>query len=474
MIDQRTSGTVRGMRLVLGVGLALVWICGCSGSELARKDEELKGLAERWQRSEAARVTLTAEKARLAETLKDRESLLASAKQACEASNEALRKRTAEAAERATALKRLEEKTYDLEMSYETLSTRIKELKGEVEERTAALGKSKKVLGDLGEQMRANEQNYTKNLADQAGKTEEARAETARMRTLAENLDAEGQKLKAKNLQLEKDAVQIPDLKAHIGTLTGAKESLEGQVAKAAKDIQALERQVTSIQAAAKAAGTDIPMNVASLSDWEVLKRMGADRWERARRGTVAGDQVDILMGAVALTVAFLLIAWIGASVSALRRGRKVRWLRAAQTAAAAVPLEPIPLDEDLRLPAVGDEAAGMQSDAEDLQDAVPSSEGAAEASGVIEGWESECGSEALPEATEQMEPVFAQGEGEEEDVGSTQVITPPLRAQAKAGSAVRRSPAPSPAGAKPAKDDALIGELRDVINKKFDELLKQ
>ncbi|HNS00166.1 MAG TPA: hypothetical protein PKJ06_12480, partial [Planctomycetota bacterium] len=52
-------------------------------------------------------------------------------------------------------------------------------------------------------------------------------------------------------------------------------------------------------------------------------------------------------------------------------------------------------------------------------------------------------------------------------------VAAAPRGAPAPAPAGGRTRPAPASPPACQLKDDALIGELRDVINKKFDELLK-
>ena len=101
----------RVRRLAWVTAIVLAWACGCSQSELARKDEKIKTLSESWQQSEAARVALRDEKTCLAETLKARESALAAVSQAYKKTAAELARRTAEAAERADALARAEDKS---------------------------------------------------------------------------------------------------------------------------------------------------------------------------------------------------------------------------------------------------------------------------------------------------------------------------------------------------------------------------
>jgi len=448
MKKPENHGVTRVRRLAWVTAIVLAWACGCSQSELARKDEKIKTLSESWQQSEAARVALRDEKTCLAETLKARESALAAVSQAYKKTAAELERRTAEAAERADALARAEDKSYDLEMSYETLCERINELKRDLEERNGRIGALKQAGAELENARRVDAEKAARTLADQTAQTAAAQAETDRMRSLAESLEAERVKLRARNAQLEREAVQIPDLKAQIAALANAKASLEAQLAKAGEDVEMLHRRAAGIKAAAEAAGTNLAVADSAFSDWEVLKRMAANRWERARKGSFAGDTVDWVIVGVCGAVLFMFTLSFAALVIAGRRGRRV-----ARFAVEDSPTKVINrgFAEDAIEDAIEDDLALSDGPAEeDLQPA--------------------------PRAT--------LDEAAEEESAAESFLNAPAHELHAVAAAPRGAPAPAPAGGRtrpapaspPAcqlKDDALIGELRDVINKKFDELLK-
>ncbi len=438
-------GVARARRLVWGAGVVLAWACGCSQSELARKDDEIKLLTQRWQQCETARATLWVEKTRLGETLKARESALASLTRAYETAGKELAQRTDEVAASAAALKRVEEKSYDLEMSYETLNERINELAHDIEERNGRIAGLKQATADLEEKMRVGAEEAARTLADQTAKTESARAETGRMRSLAESLDAEGKKLKSKNAQLEREAAQIPELKAQIAALTGAKGNLEAQLVDADKNVELFQRQAAGIKAAAEAAGTAIPVGMTGFSDWEVLKRMAANRWDRARKGSFTGDPVDWVIAGVAGVTLLVLALWAGAIARVLRRGRRITSRAAAENPApvADESLDAEPMEDDLALPDAPP-ADGQEYVPEECLDVAGEEEAAAESVLAFEG-----------------------AQAPEIDGDDAAMRGDPVPA------AERAAPAKGTQPARQIKDEAMIGELRDVINKKFDELLK-
>lgn len=445
MRNPGNHGVARVRRLAWGAAFVLAWACGCSQSELARKDDEIKTVTQLWQQSETARAALWVEKTRLAETLKARESALAAALQACEKAGKELAQRTAEVAEWANAVKRAEDKSYDLEMSYETLSERINELTRDIEERNGRIAALKQAGTELENTMRVNAEDAARTLADQTAKTEAAHAETGRMRSLAESLDAEGKKLKAKNAQLEREAVQIPELKTQIAALASAKGSLETRLAKAGSDVELFQRQAAGIKAAAEAAGTSIAVGETGFSDWEVLKRMAANRWERARKGSFAGDTVDWVIAGACGAMLLMLALWIAAVASAVRRGRRI-----ARTAVDESPTKVIketfdeePIEDDLALPDAP-AADDREPVPEEYLDAAGEEEAAAESVMALD---------AAPEHELHGGDAIARGD--------------PVPA------AERAAPAKGTQPTRQLRDDAMIGELRDVINKKFDELLK-
>ena len=522
---------------------ALAATLGCADTELLKKDQEIKALTQKWQQSASQLSEVTSETAVLSERLAAAERSGKTLEASLEQGRRELTRQTAARGEFEAAITRLRERNYDLEMTYETLSERVRDLRAQVEERNGRVAKARDVIAELNEKMRQAEDAAAKALAAERDTVQKHRTDLEEARRVAGRLETEVAQLTQRTAVLEKDVAQMAALRQEVAALTQSEKALKARLSHADGVVRDLRRNLAGVTAAAQAAGTALPAGLDTPTDWTLIERMLAHRWERAKQGEFAGDTVDWVLAGTAGGTLILVLVTLVSMMRAVRRGRELRRWKAGvagtgdpQEESGTVAVEAaFPGDAEEGFEDATGEAEEYADDllqADDLCDddgqagpapvqaapqparrvsrpaSVASAMGRArsaspapwradaaelfddESAGAEALWPSETpeamqasSSSQVDDAPAAVTEVLGSGRGarrsaplpprHEEDFSSTQVIEGAFDLD-DARPAPPSGGASTPAGAARKKGDDLLGDLRDVINKKFEELLNE
>jgi len=494
----------RFLKSITVIGVAgLLMIAGCANGELARKEKELADLGARWRRAERELAKSLSRISKLRKELAQAKSTAEKTQEALNRSTEALKKSQVEQARLAAKMKGLEEKNYDLEMAYGNLTEQVNELKKRVAEETAKLERAKQVILKGKEEIRDLEGKHARAL-DQAHKeTEAARSEARKLKGALSALEGKVKELKGQLAFLEKEAAAVPGLRQEANRLKIERSKLKFLNEKAATELKTLRGQLADLAEVAQAAGVAIPSSIEAPEDWDVMRRMAQKRFRQFLAGKPQGDTVDmILFGTVALLFVLFLVAGL-TTVSALRSKRKLRAVLSGGDLEEEESEEVMEEEEEEYYEDEDQSRGGGAEEEYDEEEVPPQAVEDASARGtkrrtVWKEGETEPPrrpvrvtespkTAAAPTVSIPASGSAAEGEDTADDHEMTEVLAPIAadrpelrpgpaagrpegRSAAAAGSGDAEAKKPSPKGK---EDDDLLGDLRQMINKKFDELLE-
>ncbi len=488
--------------VLAGVVLAAA---GCSQSELLKKDQQIQSLTENWQQAETDLLGSIEEnehlKARLAEAneqVRETNSTLGKTKQS-------LSSRITRNNELVNTVKVLREKHYDLEMMYETLSNRITALKAEIADKEKQLSSSQDEIASLTRRIRKVSDEKKEAVAEQQEKVKTAEAQSAKLAGTIKNLEVTNDRLKKEKTLLVEKANERDALASSLKSLQMKQTRTAALFAAEKQQTAKLARKITSITEAASTAGVTIPEEVTLPSDWETVVNIAKKRVEAAKEGSIQWDNVDIAAVSTAGGFVFLLFLSFVFAISSVRSKRKLKRLMQSvehpvtqdeadgddyaaddhsdDTEAVDEEFQDqyIEYEEETRteIPPVENTVPDAVTQMVDRQAPVPENgepSTAEQFQAPVQPEEVETVLRKFPE--EETSDVQTTGEEEMDDLANTQIISSfldeeeePKTKEAEVQASEReKKPSAVPGDEK----DEMLGDLRSVINKKFDELLKE
>lgn len=499
--------------------IVLTGICfmpGCSTHAVMERDKKIKSLTASWQNTETKLLDTTRSHEALKKTLSEKNTQIKALREGLSQQKHAINQLTMANDAGVKKAERLREQNYDLEMMYETLNNRIVSLKGEVVQQKKETAKAVKVIHELKDQVETVKKDGEKKLQAEQQKLNEALTDKQQLSAKVDLLARKIVDANRLNTALHDKVAQLKPLQQKLAKARSDHAMLDADLKESRDKADGLERQLASVTESAHAMGVTLPEQVDMPTDWETIQKIAIERFEQAKAGQFAGDEVDI---AAAVAVGVVLLLCFTSFLFALRlmfKGRKIRQLtRRLQEAMpddstealtmardvheelggqgeslamdvapvaeeAAHEPQPQPSEDFESQPTVNcelaiDNEASMDNDVSidndvPIYDTVP-----------VPGQDEDGFSQAAPPEydsgedakTEVFQSVPADGATAAEDMSNTQVIS------AESIQAPQTQAACSPHAGKPApsqsdaRDDDVLGDLRNVINKKFDELLK-
>ncbi len=439
------------------LAVGLLAIAGCAGEQRNTEEQAVAGQSACCQATEQKLAEETAKTQRLLEELEETQHTAATATTAVKQTEQQLKESQAAQTALQGKVTALTEKNVDLEMAYGELTEQIRELKKQLTEQRKKLKVAKDTITQGEQRLKNNEKQHAAVMQKAKGETEAARLET---KTLGEQLDTANElveKLQTQKTVLEREAAQLPGMRKALTTLQGEKLALQTSQKKATEKIAALSEQVGNLSNAVQAAGVALPDDVTALSDWELVKRVATERFEGFKSGQFRGDEMDIAIAGGAGLCLLLVMTTLLSMFIALRAKRKLRrTLNAGDPPPATVEQPPATVGHS-------DEEVADMDTSEVVPPALATPPQTEEPGGPPPA--------ADPEATEVFEPVMAGAPQAEVDrVEGSGGEPPHAEVVERAFAPVEKKVDPEPEG----KKEDVLGDLRNVINRKFDELLQK